>query len=225
MSRCLVGHLCTRALPPCRLAPIRHKGTHCSGLTAALLPATLISNPQDDDVRHYVKIYGKKVEKVRTGLLSCLTRRRLLFRLGLPGLFKLGLRLGAFCGVILAAWTAASPKQPWASLEQAALPASSAAGRWHGPPALAVMAVAVAWQCAVASGSQANPARPLQLWQPGSTRCSHPAGAAQRTTAHVPHCIAAVVLHVCPTVSSPRLPVPVHRTARPPSSAPRSSAW
>jgi len=37
----------------------------CSRLTAALLPATLISNPQDDDVRHYVKIYGKKVEKVR----------------------------------------------------------------------------------------------------------------------------------------------------------------
>ena len=65
LSPCLVGHLCTRALPPCRLAPIRHKCTHCSGLTAALLPATLISNPQDDDVRHYVKIYGKKVEKVR----------------------------------------------------------------------------------------------------------------------------------------------------------------
>lgn len=59
----------------------------CSRLTAALLPATLISNPQDDDVRHYVKIYGKKVEKVRTWLLARLTRRCLLFRLGLPGLF------------------------------------------------------------------------------------------------------------------------------------------
>ncbi len=69
-----------------------------------------------------------------------------------------------------------------ASLEQAALPASSAAGSWHGAPALAVAAAVVAWQRAAASSSRGNPATQgpcscgsrAALWH--ESRCQHSSG-------------------------------------------------
>ena len=51
----LQGVACPHPIPPC---------VECSCLTAVPLCVPFLQ-PQDDDVRHYVKIYGKKVEKVR----------------------------------------------------------------------------------------------------------------------------------------------------------------